>query len=137
MNMKEDILVVSATEWTALQDIDDIEPLNDGDTSCLLAVRQVLKEFGMQDRWGVALLHSHFKMEPDEIMLEFADKGSRTLTTTAVKESEAGQKVGTIWQLNDGPQPLQWCRKYCRRNWLGGHSKEHNDVPGRLTDKGE
>jgi hypothetical protein len=122
-------LEVSPMQWSNLKDIDDVVPINEDDTACLAAVRQVLKNFGKLERFGVALLHSHFPLAPDEIMLETSDEKTRTLTLQPVKESEAGDnKVGTIWMLRDGDDvTMTWCRQYCKR-WILGHSQAHDDA---------
>ena len=125
-------LTIAPLQWSELKDIDDVEPLNDGDTDCLVEIRAVLKKHGKLERFGVALLHSHFDMASDEIMLETTDEDSRALISTPVKESEAGDnKVGTIWMLREGDvTTMSWCRKFCKK-WLMGHDKEHNSVPGK------
>jgi hypothetical protein len=98
-------------------------------SACLAAVRQVLRSYGKLERFGVALLHSHFSLAPDEIMLETSDEETRTLTLRPVRESEAGNnKVGTIWMLRDGDDiTMTWCRQYCKR-WMLGHHPAHDDV---------
>jgi hypothetical protein len=122
-------LEISPIQWSRLKDIDEVEPINDHDTACLAAVREVLKNHGKLERFGVALLHSHFSLAPDEIMLETSDEKSRTLTLQPVKESEVGgNNVGTIWMLRDGDNvAMTWCRRYCRRMILG-HNNAHDDA---------
>jgi hypothetical protein len=126
-------IVVAPLQWSHLQDIDDIRPLNDGDSDCLVEIREVLKKHGKLDRFGVALLHSHFKLAADEVMLETTDEESRTLITRPVRQSEAGNNnIGTIWMLQEGDvATMSWCRKYCERSIIWGHTKAHSTVPGR------
>lgn len=125
-------LTIAALEWSKLKDIDDVEPVNNSDTDCLVEIRDVLKKHGKSDRFGVALLHSHFALASDEIMLESSDAEGRTLTTKPVKQSEAGDNnVGTVWVLREGDVvAMSWCRKYCKKRWFG-HDKNHNTVPGK------
>ena len=123
-------LSVAPVQWSTLKNIDDVKPLNDDDTDCLIEIRHVLKKHGMLDRFGIALLHSHFDLANDEIMLESTEEDdSRTLITKAVKQSEAGGiNVGTIWMLREGEvTTMSWCRKYCRTGnvWIS-HRKAHN-----------
>jgi hypothetical protein len=114
-------------QWASLRDIDEVEPINATDSDCLTEIRDVLMKHGKLERFGVALLHSHFPLGDDEIMLETADPTSRTLTLAAVKEADAGNnKVGTIWVLRDDePSTMSWCRQYCRR-WALGHVPAHH-----------
>ena len=125
-------LTLAPLQWSELKDIDDVKPLNDGDTDCLVEIRDVLKKHGKMERFGVALLHSHFDMASDEIMLESTDEDGRALISKPIKESEAGDnKVGTIWMLREGDvTTMSWCRKYCEK-WIFGHYKQHNTVPGK------
>lgn len=125
-------LAIAPLEWSNVKDIDDVEPINNCDTDCLIEIRDVLKKHGKTERFGVALLHSHFELASDEIMLESSDSEGRTLITKPVKRSDAGDNnVGTIWMLRDGDvTAMSWCRKYCKKRWFG-HDKNHNSVPGK------
>lgn len=120
-------VIVQPVQWTSFKDIDDIEPVNEGDHACLLELREVLRKYGQQDRFGVALLHSHFDLEEDEVMLETSDHSNRSLHLNAVRQSETGKHdVGTIWKLADGDLDVaSWCRSYCKRDFLG-HWDLHN-----------
>lgn len=122
-------LSISPVQWAALKHIDIVDPINEQDAECLIEIRDVLKKHGKLNRLGVALLHSHFDLEDDEIMLESTeDEDTRTLITKAVKKSETdGVNVGTIWMLKEGdPTTMTWCRSYCARNvYFGTHSKAH------------
>ncbi len=124
--MSTKTLVVTPMQWADLKDIDEVEPLNEGDVDCLVEIREVLKTHGKQDRLGVALLHSHFKMAADEVLVEYSDKEDRILTTKPVKQQDAGNIVGTIWKLVDADiRAMAHCHKYCLRDWLLGHQKAH------------
>ena len=125
-------LTIAPLEWSNLKDIDDVEPINDRDTDCLAEIRGVLKKHGKLERFGVALLHSHFDLANDEIMLESSDEKNRTLMIKPIKESEAGDNnVGTIWMLQEGDaKAMAWCRRYCKKGFWG-HSESHNSVPGK------
>jgi len=123
-------LAVAPVQWSNLRNIDDVQPVNDGDTDCLVEIREVLRRHGKLDRFGVALLHSHFDLANDEILLESSDEESRTLVTKPVKEAETAgtRKVGTIWMLREGDiAAMSWCRSYCQQN-IVGHSKKHKVV---------
>jgi hypothetical protein len=123
------MIMVAPLKWSELENIDDIEPIGDGDVECLVEIRDVLKRHGKMERLGVALLHSHFEVAGDEIMLESVDEESRTLTSRAIKETASGDnKVATILMLRDGDAAeMTWCREYCKR-WAFGHAKTHDRV---------
>jgi hypothetical protein len=121
-------LVIAPVQWSNLKDIDDVRPISDADTACLTEIREVLRKHSKMDRFGVALLHSHFPLDADEIMLESSDEQSRTLTIKPVKRSETGNtNVGTIWMLRDGDlETMAWCRTYCKQPTIfTGHKKGH------------
>lgn len=125
-------LQVAPIQWSSLKNIDAVEPINDGDMPCLIEVRDVLRKHGKLDRFGVTLVHSHFPLTDDEVMLETADEESRTLITKATKRSDTGSNiVGTMWVLGEGDiNTMSWCRRYCH-DGLFGHSPRHNVVPGK------
>ncbi len=120
-------VVVSPLQWAQLQDIDDVEPLNDSDSACLAELRDVLKRHDRLERFGVALLHSHFEMAEDEILIETSDETSRTLTLRPANAAEAEERgIGTVWMLRDGaPQTMTACKLVCIPQI--GRSHKHTD----------
>lgn len=117
-------------QWSLLNDIDDVEPIGDGDSKCLKSIFEVLKSYGMESRFGVALLHKHFDLDPDEIMMESNDTASRTLTIEAVKAKDAGENnIGTIFSLHqDGIEVMSHCHQYCKRGVFGNHFGAHRKM---------
>ena len=151
---KTPTLNVMPTQWSVLKDIDDIEPLNDSDLPCLLEVRDVLKKHNRLSRLGVCLLHSHFDLNSDEIMLEYTDAEQRVLTTKAVRnDHNTDNKVATMWMLRDLDRQtisycakttsgwhkvfkkttnvtlntMAWCKSYCYK-YAFGHTEHHRRV---------
>lgn len=120
-------LTISPVQWSEIKDIDYIEPISERDTDCLLEIREVLRKYKKMERFGVALLHQHFDLAEDEIMLETSDHETRTLTSAPVKQLEAGNtNIGTIWMLRDGDiTTMTWCRQYCKRGIFGNHFNSH------------
>jgi hypothetical protein len=125
---------VSPIQWSRLKHVDVVEPLNHGDAACLADIRDVLYKHGKLDRLGVALLHSHFPIADDEVMLEETDEDARVQTLVPVKVSEMGPTdMGTIWKLQAGADivAMSWCRQYCKRGSVfsgGQHRKAHTKV---------
>ena len=61
---------LAATQWNTLNHIVDVKPIDDSDAQCLEEIRQVLLKHGHTRRFGVSLLHSHFDLASDEVLLE-------------------------------------------------------------------
>lgn len=72
-------------QWNHLPDIYAVPRLNDHDRACLDAVRDVLARFGCLERFGVNLLHKHFEMAEDEVLVENVDEAGRRLVIKPVK----------------------------------------------------
>lgn len=112
-----------------LPDIDEVEPLSEKDLACIAAVRKVLEEYGALSRFGMTLLHEHFTIADDEIMMESVDKANRVLTTRPVKAAEhpIENSIETSWRL-DSSTGLQRCERYCQKPYgpngphMGGHA---------------
>ena len=126
-------VAVSPIQWSRMKHIDDVEPLNDGDAACLREIRDVLDKHDKLDRLGIALLHNHFPLADDEVMLEETDEAGRLQTLVPVKSSEIGPTdMGTIWKLQAGPDmiAMAWCRQYCARPVVVRpyHKKDHTRV---------
>lgn len=85
-----------------LKHIDEILPLNDNDSACMEELKSVLQKHKALGRFGITLLHKHFEMEDDEVLLEECDEESRMLILKPVKQdSIKNQKsIETNWRLD-------------------------------------
>jgi len=68
---------LAALQWNTLGHIADVDPIGDADAACLEEIRQALLKHGKTARFGVSLLHSHFGLAADEIMLEETNVATR------------------------------------------------------------
>ena len=84
--------------------LDEVPEISDADQQCFEELRQVLVKRGCEKRFGLNLLHRHFSVDDDEIMLENNDPATRTLTMSPVKKSEVPtlQARPTSWRLDSG-----------------------------------
>src|SRR5437773_800453 len=100
----------------AVPDIDEVEPVSEKDQVCIQAIREVLEKHGALRRFGITLLHEHFTIAEDEVMMEFVDKEARTLTTRPVKAADylANTSVETVWRL-DSQIGLRRCEQLCAK----------------------
>ncbi|MCK1281777.1 hypothetical protein IVB46_41840 [Bradyrhizobium sp. 61] len=120
-------------QWNHLRDIHDVQPLNERDRACLDAVRGVLEQFDRLDRFGVNLLHKHFDMASDEILVEQVDEAGRRLVTKPVKvdivrdEMAAAYETQWHWQRDASGALAQVCVSRCfPGNWQSpGHVSQH------------
>ena len=103
-----------ALAYRDLPDIDSVEPLGEADFECLEAVREVLARHDRLDRFGITLMHGHFPLGEDEVLVESCDDEARILTMK-VEPAEilaGGNLVQTSWRLSDGVA-LATCRTAC------------------------
>lgn len=103
-----------STELEELPDIDEVAPLSSDDFVCIAEIRKVLEKHDALTRFGVALLHSHFPVAEDEILLERTDVANRVQTVQPVKKSELKgiKHSGTSWRL-DSNSTLMECEHIC------------------------
>lgn len=126
------VLVFPSPEMQALDsvmntlpDIDDVAPLSADDEACLTEVRRVLEEHGALQRFGVALLHQHFAVQDDEILVEECDVASRTLKIRPQKRTSpaTSRSIQTVWRL-DTPTPVQGCMQVCTKDENNNHIRK-------------
>jgi len=86
----------------AVPTFDAAQPLNTDDRVFLQELYDVLDKHGNLDRFGLCLLHDHFDVSPDEILLETNDPKARTLSMEVVKRSELPESKFTSWRIG-GP----------------------------------
>lgn len=101
--------------WKGLPGIDAIRPLDASDQSVVDAVREVLVQHGALERFGLTLLHSHFDLEPGEVLVEQVDANARILTTRAMHlrtETRPGALQATSFRLDAAggtPMTVTYC----------------------------
>lgn len=79
---------ISAMQFSKLSHIADVPPIGDVDEPCLSEIRDVLEKHGNLHRFGIALLHNHFDLSDDEIMMETTDLEKREHFVRPMKKSE-------------------------------------------------
>ena len=87
-----------------LPNIDEVRPFSEDDETCFEDIKQVLTKHGRLQRFGVCLLHEHFPITGDEVLVESCDPSTRTLTTRPVNRAQFGptKPVETSWRLDTG-----------------------------------
>jgi hypothetical protein len=96
MTLLESPLTLEAMQWARLDYIDNVRPIDDTDAPCLEEIRQVLERHGALSRFGVALLHSHFEVAADEMMLETTDTVKRVHLVQPVKRADVEAEGFTV-----------------------------------------
>lgn len=118
-------LAMRPMEWTPLKDIDAVAPIGEGDADCLKELYAVLKRHGAHERFGVTLLHKHFPMGDDEVLLEHTDAATRRLVLQPAKvdSPEIARSMQTSWMLTEeqGAVTNTACYRRCERDIQGNH----------------
>jgi len=118
-------IAVYPLQWSNLEHIDHVRPIDEHDADCLEEVRHVLEKHGCLQRFGIALLHSHFGLADDEMLLETTDVEKREHWVRPVKKSfleQAGLEAQTTVVCFDENGYSQRCG--CCRD-KDGHTGRH------------
>ncbi|WP_291052590.1 hypothetical protein [Hyphomonas sp.] len=116
------MISISPMQWARLKDIHEVDPINGEDSACMLELYEVLKKHGRQDRFGIAMLHKHFDVADDEVLVETTDVEGRMLTIEPMKASEAKGFIETIWKLDEAGVHAQGvCVTFCKPDDRGFH----------------
>ncbi len=104
-----------------LPNIIEVKPLSDSDKETMDKLYQVLKEQNALNRFGITLLHEHFEVADDEVLIEFTDIETRTQTIKPVfkNDPELIDAIETSWRLDTG-FPVMSCK--CKKYGTGDHS---------------
>jgi hypothetical protein len=118
-------------ELPPLPDIDDVEPYGPADDTCFEELRAVLERHGALNRFGITLLHQHFEISEEEVLVESIDKANRILMSAPEPSESAGVSVETSWRL--GSKKVQKkCETRCRKERSNEgeqyHLKQHYTV---------
>jgi hypothetical protein len=118
-------VTLSPIQWSGLLNSDDVRPIDVSDAACLSDIRDVLDKHGCLDRFGVSLLHRHFPVDDDEIMLETTDIAKREHWVRPVRRAslqDAGVEAQTTMVCFDSVGYTQVC--VCSRD-NNGHTGGH------------
>jgi len=92
---------LSTNPYEELRHIDDTqEPLAE-EQAQLERLAAFMAEEGMTEKFGITLLHKHFEVADDEMLIETCDPEKRTLMIRPVKKEE-------LANLMDGFRQTQW-----------------------------
>ncbi|OJJ22893.1 hypothetical protein BKI52_00650 [marine bacterium AO1-C] len=139
MLLEENTLTLEApvnnvNPYAALKDIDVIDPFTDEDRETLELVREVLRKRNAIDRFGITLLHDHFEVNDDEILLETCDHETRTLTIRPYRNEELKEAdidedgyVQTNWRFDQNDPKNLLCMTFCSRT-NGFHIPKHDPI---------
>jgi len=115
---------LETVQWSSLKDIDDVEPINEKDQSVLIELKEVLLKHGYTNRFGVCLLHKHFDISQDEIVMENTDVDARVSILSVEKDDQAVNSIETMWRFSNGIQAGTHCVQRCEYN--SGHRSVHS-----------
>lgn len=109
-----DASVARADNGNTLTHIQDVQPLDAVDEACLAEIEVVLAKYNRTARFGVAVLHKHFDVAPDEVLIERTYAATRQLVTQPVRASEVtGDLITTIWRFDNS---VRYACSYCKKN---------------------
>lgn len=120
--------IIEPTQYSSMKHVTEVEPISEADRATLDAIKAVLIERGAVDRFGVHLVHKHFDIADDEIVMEYTDEEARTQFTQVEKYAEAfarGRPLETQWRFNRETASMG-CVGFCHYN--NGHRHIHNRV---------
>lgn len=122
---------LQALTFNQLPDINEVEPFSVEDQDCLDELHAVLKRHGRVEKFGIILLHNHFHLEEDEVLVERYDAQKRTLLSRPAHLAtlDLAHLRETVWRF-DGPAG-QRCPQYCPEDESGTHLgyKDHEGEP--------
>jgi hypothetical protein len=128
------------SETEGIPHVDAVVPVSAADDECFAEIHAVLTRHNALKRFGVTLLHEHFEVADDEILVESCDPVARTLVSRPVKKlSLAGELLlETNWSLDAKPsielsprpqaKAIKTCRAVCQPVRGKGHSRIHYPV---------
>jgi hypothetical protein len=86
---------------TTLPGFDEAQPLTADDAAFVSELRALLERHGNLDRFGICLLHEHFDVRHNEILMETNDPERRILTVTPENAETLPEFKATMWRLHD------------------------------------
>jgi hypothetical protein len=109
-------------QWTPIDKLYAVPPLSDDDMECMAELRKALLKHNAVDRFAIHLVHRHFDMKDDEILVEYSDIVARTQTIRVEKTQDTlADGTPTTWMLKDDVKPTTYCVCVPADNEQHGH----------------
>jgi hypothetical protein len=111
--------------------IHDVRPIGDSDAPVFEEIRSVLEKHGCLDRFGIALLHRHFDVGDEEMMLETTNEAAREHWVRPVLREELtarGLTVQSTIVRFDDTGTVQYCGCFTDKD---GHTGDHSSFTPR------
>lgn len=122
-----------AAQWADFPDIDDVARRDESDAALFAELKTVLDRHGASSRFGVTLLHKHFAIGPDEVLVETCDAEARTLVIKPYPRALALARptIDTNWRFDIVGEVAQECWQWCFwDNDAEAHLKTHRAANG-------
>jgi hypothetical protein len=114
-----------------LPHVNDVEVNEDVLMPAIYQIGELLFDFGLEEDFEVTLLHHHFNIQLDEIVVEFVDEASGQLRTICARQSDfIGRATPQSWRLMGDGQIVPM--SYRVRDDASTSAKE---LPTRLLQK--
>lgn len=104
--------------YTDLPDISEAISRTAADDALFAEIAAVLDKHNAIDRFGIALLHTHFPIAEGEILVEETDPARRVQRIAPERQAPA-RAIETAWRLGPDGGAVVSC--YCRISMDGSH----------------
>jgi hypothetical protein len=78
---------------------EEAQPIGEHDAAFVTELRDLLERHSNIDRFGLCLLHDHFAVKSDELLMETNDPQRRTLTVTPEHVASLPEFKATMWRM--------------------------------------
>ena len=123
-------MTFNSHQFPPLPDINDVGPLSAADHACMEEIREVLLRRGCLQRFGLMLLHRHFPLGDDEVLVESVDAQNRVITQVPRKASFVGRGIETAWRFDMFKETQRCetlCEVACDYDGVAYHCKDHRN----------
>ncbi|MBL7821435.1 MAG: hypothetical protein JNL65_12535 [Saprospiraceae bacterium] len=112
-----------------LSNIQEVALITKDDADCLAELKEIILKYGKENKFGISLLHKHFDLLEDEMLVETINVKDRVLTTTPVHvdEQRKNSLVQTVWCFSKDQSLVKGCEFFCPTDDKGRHRgyKDH------------
>lgn len=122
-------IVMQSMRWSSISDIENVEPMGEKDSDVLKDLYQVLKKHDCVERLGIFLIHKHFEINDDEMVVEYTDTKNRKQNLVVEKklsdsDNHPESAIETAWKFSpDTITAVTVCVLRC--NYNNGHKLVH------------
>ncbi len=114
LHLSQTTVPIAAISFNNLLDIDDVSPYSEEDVKVIAQLGKVLIAHNMHQRFGISLIHKHYDLKENEIVLETtSEQNAKEFSMSVASFDNQSDVLPSMWRFvagNTKIEATQWMK---------------------------